>query len=160
MCGLDLPLLSVYHRMAELAHTHCLKKYIIINARTHSGENSSSWVLDGLLKELVSSQEIHNWILAQNIEFKIVPMLNPDGVLIGNYRTGIIGDDFNRQFNVNKHEFYPEISALKRLVASCKKEGEVELFLDLHGHSVLKNSFIYGPSESECSKFKSKDELM
>ncbi len=25
-------------------------------------------------------------------------MLNPDGVFIGNYRTGIIGDDFNRKF--------------------------------------------------------------
>jgi len=25
-------------------------------------------------------------------------MLNPDGVFMGNYRTGIIGDDFNRKF--------------------------------------------------------------
>lgn len=25
-------------------------------------------------------------------------MLNPDGVFVGNYRTGIIGDDFNRKF--------------------------------------------------------------
>lgn len=160
MCGLDLPLLSASHRMADLVHSQAPRKYIIINARTHSGENSSSWVLDGLLKELVSSQEIHEWMLTQNIEFRIIPMLNPDGVLIGNYRTGIIGDDFNRQFNVNKPEFYPEISALKRLVGKCKKEGEVELFLDLHGHSVLKNSFIYGPSESDSSKFKSNNELM
>lgn len=87
-------------------------------------------------------------------------MLNPDGVFIGNYRTGIIGDDFNRQFHVNKPEFYPEITALKRLVSNCRKEGEVELFLDLHGHSVLKNSFIYGPSESDCCKYKSKSVLI
>jgi hypothetical protein len=25
-------------------------------------------------------------------------MLNPDGVYVGNYRTGIVGDDFNRKF--------------------------------------------------------------
>jgi murein tripeptide amidase MpaA len=37
-------------------------------------------------------------MLTDNISFKIIPMLNPDGVFIGNYRTGIIGDDFNRKF--------------------------------------------------------------
>lgn len=29
-------------------------------------------------------------------------MLNPDGVLIGNYRTGIIGEDLNRRFHSGK----------------------------------------------------------
>lgn len=33
-----------------------------------------------------------------NICFRIVPILNKDGVFIGNYRTGIVGDDFNRKF--------------------------------------------------------------
>lgn len=73
-------------------------------------------------------------------------MLNPDGVFIGNYRTGIIGDDFNRKFYSGRKEFYPEIHALRKLINQSKKEGTVELFLDLHGHSILKNSFIYGPS--------------
>lgn len=41
-------------------------------------------------------------MLSENIILKIVPMLNPDGVFIGNYRTGIIGDDFNRKFNSGK----------------------------------------------------------
>lgn len=29
-------------------------------------------------------------------------MLNPDGVFVGNYRTGIVGDDFNRKFATGK----------------------------------------------------------
>lgn len=29
-------------------------------------------------------------------------MLNPDGVFMGNYRTGIVGDDFNRKFMSGK----------------------------------------------------------
>lgn len=38
--------------------------------------------------------------------------------------------------------------AIRKIVSECKKTGKVLLFLDLHGHSVLKNSFIYGPIES------------
>jgi cytosolic carboxypeptidase protein 2/3 len=30
--------------------------------------------------------------------FYIVPMLNPDGVIVGNYRTSYSGKDLNRQF--------------------------------------------------------------
>lgn len=29
-------------------------------------------------------------------------MLNPDGVFMGNYRTGVIGEDFNRKFATGK----------------------------------------------------------
>jgi murein tripeptide amidase MpaA len=29
-------------------------------------------------------------------------MLNPDGVFMGNYRTGVLGDDFNRKFATGK----------------------------------------------------------
>ena len=71
-------------------------------------------------------------------------MLNRGGVFIGNYRTGIVGDDFNRRFSSGHREFFPEIHALKRVVNKCKKIGIVRLFLDLHGHSILKNSFIFG----------------
>ena len=36
--------------------------------------------------------------LRKNIIFMIIPMLNVDGVIAGNHRTGFSGKDFNRQF--------------------------------------------------------------
>lgn len=39
--------------------------------------------------------------------------------------------------------------ALKRLLRGCKKHGEVNLYLDIHGHSILKNSFLFGPTEEQ-----------
>jgi predicted deacylase len=77
----------------------------------------------------------------------IIPMLNVDGVIAGNHRTGLSGKDFNRQF-VNPDKFIlPEISALKDLVVKSKQTYGKNLlfFLDFHGHSIKKNVFIYGP---------------
>lgn len=43
-------------------------------------------------------------------------MLNPDGVYMGNYRTGIMGVDYNRLFNTGEPDVFPEVETLKRLV--------------------------------------------
>jgi|JI6StandDraft_1071083.scaffolds.fasta_scaffold01920_15 hypothetical protein len=74
-------------------------------------------------------------------------MLNPDGVVSGNYRTGLSGKDFNREFLNPDRFIFPEISALKDLVVKCKREykNNLLLFLDFHGHSIKKNVFMYGP---------------
>jgi murein tripeptide amidase MpaA len=39
--------------------------------------------------------------LREKVVFKIVPMLNPDGVILGNTRTGVAGKDLNRQYRKN-----------------------------------------------------------
>jgi murein tripeptide amidase MpaA len=59
--------------------------------------------------------------LRRRVVWKVVPMLNPDGVVAGNYRTGLSGKDFNREF-LNPDRFvFPEIIALKELVSKCKQ---------------------------------------
>jgi len=37
-------------------------------------------------------------IIYYRMIFKIVPMLNPDGVVLGNYRDSLAGEDLNRKF--------------------------------------------------------------
>jgi len=47
--------------------------------------------------------------------FRIIPMVNVDGVVLGNFRTGIMGRDLNRQFlNGN---IYNEISMIRKIAA-------------------------------------------
>ena len=47
--------------------------------------------------------------------FKVIPMLNVDGVVVGNYRTGLQGKDLNRVFGVKSQNMYPEVQALIQL---------------------------------------------
>jgi len=50
--------------------------------------------------------------LREKFIFYLVPMLNPDGVVAGNFRTSFSGKDLNRQFNkLNKYVF-PEVTYL------------------------------------------------
>ena len=56
----------------------------------HPGESNASWMMKGVIEFLVSNTaEAH--ALRENFVFKIVPMLNPDGVINGNYRCSLAG---------------------------------------------------------------------
>lgn len=85
-------------------------------------------------------------------------MMNPDGVIVGNNRTGVMGKDLNREYMTNNRELYPEICNIKKLVLNLQKKYEIHMFLDYHGHSQKKNTFTYGPSYniSEPGYLKSK----
>lgn len=68
--------------------------------------------MEGLIAFLCSGSRLAKDLRSQVI-FKIVPMLNPDGVCLGNYRTGLSGKDFNREYNNPDRFLFPEISAFK-----------------------------------------------
>ena len=77
-------------------------------------------------------------------------MANPDGVVLGNFRTGMAGRDLNREFIEADEVLYPTVHATKDLVTKLLQQyGEnMFAFIDMHGHSVKKNVFIYGPDYS------------
>jgi murein tripeptide amidase MpaA len=115
----------------------------VITARVHPGETVGSWMMCGALDYLLSdAPEAH--ILRENFVFKIVPMLNPDGVIVGNYRTSLIGADLNRRWKVPSKTLHPTIFCTKRLIKDFARERKIELICDLHGHSRQKNVFMYG----------------
>lgn len=62
------------------------RPYQVITARVHPGESNASWVMKGTLEFLVSSDPVAK-LLRENFVFKIIPMLNPDGVINGKYVT-------------------------------------------------------------------------
>lgn len=82
-------------------------------------------------------------------------MMNPDGVVLGNFRTSYSGKDLNRQFLCPDKRVYPEVEALNRFVSSLKQlpGSRCEYYFDFHGHSTKTNLFCYGPEHSRNSPF-------
>jgi len=71
------------------------RKAVIVTARVHPGESNSSFIMQGMIKYMTSDEEGAKQ-LWDTFVFKFIPMLNPDGVILGNYRTSLSGNDMNR----------------------------------------------------------------
>lgn len=91
------------------------REAIILSGRVHPGESSSSFVVEGLI-EFLTSDEIIAQRLRQTFVFKIVPMLNADGVIVGNTRCSIGGLDLNRHYLNPDLKDAPEIRAIKNVI--------------------------------------------
>jgi len=121
---------------------------VFISARVHPGETPSSYAMEAVIDYLLSPQGKH---LRRVAVFKIIPMINPDGVAVGNYRCNTLGYDLNRCYTDPSAWAMPEIYGIKDVLEQfldkdgCKKIGaKAELHIDIHGHSALTNSFMYG----------------
>jgi len=75
-------------------------------------------------------------------------MLNPDGVILGNYRCNLSGHDLNRAYPQPDGMLHPEICNVKKLARELSAQQRLALFLDMHGHSSKKGFFLYCCDES------------
>ena len=124
------------------------KKFVVVTARVHPGETQASWMMKGLLEFITSCDPVAKELRNRFI-FKIVPMLNPDGVIVGNYRCSLAARDLNRNYRHPRKESFPTVWHTKTLIEKIQERHEILLYCDLHGHSRKHNVFMYGNNTSE-----------
>lgn len=83
-------------------------------------------------------------LLRETFIFKIIPMLNPDGVVHGHYRCNMVGADLNRRWPNPSKLLHPEIFYTKKIMRLCHQDNQIVLFCDFHGHTRKRNVFMYG----------------
>lgn len=72
-------------------------------------------MLEGSLQLLLSSSPLAEE-LRKHFVFKVVPMLNPDGVVHGNYRCSLLGCDLNRKWQIPNKFLHPTIYYTKQTI--------------------------------------------
>ena len=80
-------------------------------------------------------------------------MLNPDGVVVGNYRSDLQGKDPHRHYFAdsdceNHQNRALEVENLRYFLNqkfTIAERDRLKMFLDIHGHSADNGIFIYGP---------------
>ncbi|NXG56736.1 CBPC2 carboxypeptidase, partial [Hemiprocne comata] len=119
------------------------KRGVVASARAHPGESGGSWAMRGFLDFLLSSHPDAR-LLRRLFVFTVVPMLNPDGVVVGNSRCSLAGHDPNRAYGTGLRRTFPGVWHLRDEVERVLAEREVVLYCDFHGHSRKNNVFMYG----------------
>lgn len=115
ICGLPVPKITITaHNRPESKSVLKLKhrNSIVVTSRVHPGETNASTVFAGFFSKLVENVE-KSAILGTYI-LLMVPCINPDGVVCGNYRSSLAGVDLNRQWIHPDRDLHPEVFHIKR----------------------------------------------
>ncbi|CAG5095721.1 Oidioi.mRNA.OKI2018_I69.XSR.g14306.t2.cds [Oikopleura dioica] len=147
------------------------QKAFMISARVHPGETPASHVLRGMVDFILRTDDKRSATLRSRYVFKIIPILNPDGVVRGHYRTDARGQNLNRFYLNPDVSLQPQCFAYRQLIYYLHrnyrldgkdipndidstaqdydslvedKESGVGFLIDLHAHAAKRGAFLFG----------------
>ncbi|XP_068153107.1 cytosolic carboxypeptidase 6 [Drosophila tropicalis] len=155
----NVDLLTIDHVTQKQRTTNRLERsfirVIVILCRTHSSEAPASHVCQGLIEFLVGNHPIAH-VLRENFVFKIVPMVNPDGVFLGNNRCNLMGQDMNRNWHLGSEFTQPELHAVKNMLKELDNSDtyQIDFVIDLHANNSMHGCFIYGNTYEDVYRYE------
>ncbi|KAI8900818.1 hypothetical protein BC833DRAFT_646701 [Globomyces pollinis-pini] len=154
VAGNNIDMLSIttkVYRPSELAR----RPAIILIARVHPGETNASWMMHGFI-EFILGETMEAKFLRDNYVIKLIPMINPDGVIVGNHRCNLNGYDLNRQWKVQEKSknIVPEVWLVKQMIKRTLETREIAMYCDFHGHNRKHGVFIYGCNNDNRPQYR------
>ncbi len=116
--------------------------HIVLSSRVHPAETASSFMMEGFINYFANNPKTTKRFL-KKCTIGIVPMLNPDGVHLGNTRTDSKGVNLNSVYS-RADLSTPSIYALKKLIRFLMKKSKINFFFDLHSHFTKRGVFLFG----------------
>lgn len=122
------------------------KRRVWIHSGIHPAETTSFFTVEGLVDWLCSNDAYAASLLDRAI-VTIVPMANPDGVFLGNYRVNANSVNLEDQWAAPYNSTQPEIVALRTRIeqfmgtAAVPGQNPIEVLLNLHSSHNLAYPF-------------------
>jgi hypothetical protein len=127
---------------------------VFVMARSHSSDTASSFIVQGLIDFLVSSHTVAK-ALRKNVIFRIAPVMNPDGVFLGNTRGNLLGQDLNRHWHDADQNLHPTVFAMREAITNKDDpRHQLDMILDLHSNTSFHGLFVYGNSYDDVYRFE------
>ena len=126
------------------------KKTILLMAMQHAGEDAGTFYLEGLINFLLTDDADAINARKQFI-YKLIPMMNPDGVFHGTTRYNSEMEDLNNIW-LSEEKKQPEVAGVKRWAENWLGQGHnIDLFIDVHNHTQFYtyNVFIFNDNSMD-----------
>lgn len=142
--GRDIDLLTITNTAIPIED----KEIVYIIGRQHAAETASSHMVEGMINFLISN-DANACGLRNHFVWYIVPMVNPDGVYLGNSRATSEDVDPNRDWHPDNHDSI-EIEIVRAHIASINAAYGIDLFIDWHSQMYDDKwyNFVYSPPEN------------
>ena len=124
-------------------------------ARVQAAEAPSSFIMQGLIDFLISSHAVAQ-DLRRFLIFKLVPVMNPDGVFLGNTMGNLLGQNLNRHWHDPDPFTHPTVHTVRQVILNLDKDPnhELDMIVDIHSHISLLGLFIVGNSYDDVYRFE------
>jgi murein tripeptide amidase MpaA len=135
----------------EIAKTETLSRVgsprIYVQAGIHPSETTSYYVNEGFLDWLLFSQSPEAGELLDEAVVSVVPMCNPDGVSLGNYRTNSksvnLETEFAAPYDSEVKESVALITLVEQYMGTTSSPGEHPILILMNLHSTHEDRFPY-----------------
>jgi murein tripeptide amidase MpaA len=116
-------------------------RHVVIVGRQHPPEVTGSLALMRFVEEIIGDSSLAR-SFRNEYRVLLVPLLNPDGVERGHWRSNMGGVDLNRDWGIFAQ---PETRAVRDQILALKEHGSIVLHLDFH--STFNDVFYTQPDE-------------
>ena len=128
---------SVQGRPIYVAKTQTRPEAIILIGRQHPPEVSGALAMKSFVNTIMSDSKLAN-DFRNRYSIIMIPLINPDGVVLGHWRHNINGVDLNRDWGPFTQ---PETQSVARLLSAMERTDiNLRLMLDFHS---TKSSLFY-----------------
>lgn len=161
------------------------KKIVVFLARGRAYECVSNWVLRGALDKLLdletltalmqhekespprspassrkpkiepTPQNPQMAFLREHFHFIVIPMMDPDAVMVGNSRTALSGQDISTVWDNPDRFIHPEAFYVKKLLSKLRADNQIVFFCELKSTIEKSGHFLTGgtaPSNPKMTK--------